>query len=816
MDVVLTLAYFIFTLVVLYHGLSALVWELGTLAYFLTVLLIGKMAWFPFLILVSLAAAIVLILRFEPLRASLTTFLFAYAKKSLPKLSKTEEEALQAGDTWMEEDIFRGRMNWDKMAQGHSRLNEEEQAFLAGETEVLCQMLNEWEINQQGDLPKHVWDYMKEQGFFGLVIPKEYGGRGFSARAHSDIIIKIASRGGAAAVTVMVPNSLGPGELLNYYGTEEQKSHYLPMLARGEEIPCFALTEPGAGSDATSLESEAFVVKKEINGEVVLGLEIPKLEKRWITLAPIATLIGLAVYLRDPQGFLGEEGTEGITCLLIPRDTAHLEIGNRHLPAYQAFMNGTIRGKNLFVPLSAIIGGQKNAGKGWHMLVECLSIGRSISLPALSAASSGLSYLSTGAFANVRRQFHLEIGKFEGVQEKLAEIAGLTYLIHATRLLTAAAVQQHKKPSVASAITKYFTTEFARVVINHSMDVHGGRLVVGGPRNYLLDKYVSIPISITVEGANIMSRNLLIFGQGSIACHPFIRQEFDAIRTDNKAAFKDLIWKHISYFLSNFARALCSSWTQGLFIRSPKRSLKWAYKRLSYLSQVFAFISDLSLMYLGGNLKRKERLSARLADTMSHLYMAFAVLCFVENNKEKQKKEDLIHANWALSYAFYQSEKALLDFCSNFPSKAIGFLLRALVLPWGQRASYPSDRLSQDLAVEMMSNNAYRDYLKEIIFLSKDPKQALEKMEFAFQSLAKNQALYKKVSNLKRIPFSKLKESLAKKVKDGELSQEEMDIIMQTEQYCWDAIQVDEFSFDDVKKKSFSSVIDEVNKTLDQ
>ncbi|EHL30771.1 hypothetical protein LDG_7199 [Legionella drancourtii LLAP12] len=451
-----------------------------------------------------------LIVYMEPLRAKIADFLYKTAGKSVPKLSKTEEEALNAGDTWLEEDIFKGTPDWERLAKVSTALSAEEQAFVDNETQILCSMINEWEISQTRDLPENVWLYLKEHGFFGLVIPKEYGGKGFSARAHSEVVLKIATRSGVAAVTTMVPNSLGPGELINYYGTEEQKNYYLPRLAKGIDIPCFALTEPGAGSDATSIQSDALVVQKEMDGETVLGLNIT-LDKRWITLAPIATLIGLAVNVRDPDGLLQGNGVEGITCVLVPRDTKNLEIGNRHIPAEQPFMNGTIRGKDIFVPITAVIGGQKRLGGGWQMLVECLSIGRSISLPAMGAGSSAVSYLTAGAFARIRRQFNVEIGQFEGVEEKLAEIAGLSYLTNATRLLTVAAVNEHKKPSVASAITKYFNTELARVVINDAMDLHAGRGVVVGPRNYLTGFYQGIPISITVEGANVMSRNLLIF-----------------------------------------------------------------------------------------------------------------------------------------------------------------------------------------------------------------------------------------------------------------------------------------------------------------
>jgi acyl-CoA dehydrogenase len=651
-----------------------------------------------------------------------------------------------------------------------------------------------------------VWTYLKEKGFFGLVIDKAYGGKGFSARAHSDIVLKIASRSSVAAVTVMVPNSLGPGELLQHYGTDEQKDYYLPRLAKGIEVPCFALTEPDAGSDATSIKSEAIVMKRTIAGKSVLGLML-HLNKRWITLSPVATLIGLAVKLKDPDGLLKGVGSEGITCVLIARDTENLEIGHRHLPADQPFMNGTIRGEDIFVPMTQIIGGQAQAGKGWQMLVECLSIGRAISLPALAAASSSVSYVTAGAFARIRRQFSVEIAQFEGVEEKLAEIAGLSYLVNATRLLTLAAVNEHKKPSVASAITKYFNTELARTVVNDAMDVHGGRAVVVGPRNYMTNYYQGIPISITVEGANIMTRNLLIFGQGSMACHPYIRDEFYAIAQEDKAAFRPLIWQHIGYFLQNFAKTVCSAWTGGLLIASPKRSLRRKYQQLERLSYAFAWLSDLSLIYLGGDLKRKERLSARLADGLSYLYMAMAALHYY--TEHETASDEQAHAEWAVTYCLYHAQRSMIMFCNNFPFRPLGLLLRILAFPFGQSIHSPSDKLEHRLAQTMTRNNHYRTGICQSIYLSGDPSQPIDRMEHALQLILKHKDLYDKVRDLKRYTFGSLEDKLAQKVASGELTQEEMEQIMVVEKARWDAIQVDEFTFDSMKKKSFASVIDQ-------
>lgn len=797
MALVLFSLYLIFSLFVLYHALNPITWEIGSVLYLIVATFFVGLSWLPGLLLWASILIIFLILRLPKLEALINDFLYQRASSSIPKLSKTEEEALNAGDTWLEQDIFTGTPNWDKLAAVKTALSEEEKAFLQNETQGLCDLLDEWEIHQSNDLSESVWNYIKEKGFFGLVIAKEYGGKGFSARAHSEIVMKISSRSGVAAVTVMVPNSLGPGELLQHYGTEEQKQYYLPRLAKGIETPCFALTEPEAGSDATSIQSEAIVVKKKIDGQTVLGLNI-SLNKRWITLAPVATLIGLAVNLKDPNGLLKGVGKEGITCVLIARDSEHLEIGNRHIPANQPFMNGSIRGSNIFVPITQIIGGQSQAGCGWQMLVECLSIGRSISLPALGAGSSSIAYLTTGAFARIRQQFNVEIAQFEGVEEKLAEIAGLNYLVNATRLLTLAAVDEKKKPSVASAITKYFNTELARNIIINAMDIHAGRAVIEGPRNYLSNFYKSLPISITVEGANIMSRNLLIFGQGSMACHPFVRKEFYALANQDKASFSHLVWKHMHYFLTNFAKTVCSAWTGGLFIVTPDNALKYEYKRLARLSHAFAWLSDWALIYFGGQLKRKERMSARLADAMSYLYLSMAALHYFSEQETDFAQQT--HARWAVQYCFYHAQKAMISFCQNIPSRFIGGLLRFIAFPWGQSFRYPSDALSHTLAQLMTQNNSYRNCLLQSIYLSGDVKQPVDRMEHTLQAILKHEELYKKMGALRRYKGLQLEEKLAEKVQNKEITQSDMDALMNIEQLRWEAIQVDEFSFDTMQK----------------
>lgn len=785
------LLYWIFTFVVLYRALPLKVWEIGSVVYLVLTLLffgyplhLGIFMWFFVL-------SVLLIMHVDPIREQLSRWFFDFAKKSIPHLSKTEEAALNAGNTWFEASIFRGEPDWEHLKEINAELTDEEQRFLDEETHQLCQLLDEWAISETHDLPSEAWSFLKEKGFWGVVIPKSYGGKGFSARAHSEIVMKLTSRSVSTAVTMMVPNSLGPGELLLHYGTDEQKNEYLPRLAKGEEIPCFALTEPEAGSDATSIKSTAVVVEKVVDGKKMLGLNI-SLNKRWITLAPVATLLGVAVQLVDPDGLLKGVGKEGITCVLIPRHTPHIQVGNRHWPAHQMFMNGTIRGDDIFVPITQIIGGQKNAGMGWEMLVECLSIGRSISLPALSVGAASIAYLTSSAFGRIRRQFRTDVGEFEGIEERLATIGGLSYLINAARLLTLSAVNEGKKPSVASALTKYFNTELARIAVNHAMDIHGGRAVVLGPRNYLSMYYSSIPILVTVEGANIMSRNLLIFGQGSMACHPFIRDELMAIRQDDQHAFHDLVWKHITYFLRQLAKTICLIWTGGFWLTVPDKTYKRAYRQFAQLSATFAWIADLLLISLGGSLKRKERLSARMADALSYLYMGMAVLHDVSH--QEKTDDDMIHAKWALKYSMYHAQQAMLAITQNMPNRFMGILMRCIAFPFGQSMRQPSDADDHGLAQLMMKPNAFRERLKRMVYLSGDPSQPVDRMEHAFSLIVMHQESYQKFGRLQYKTLTDLNGQLDAKVAEGVLTTQDKENILAAEHARWDAIQVDEFA----------------------
>lgn len=634
-------------------------------------------------------------------RQYFTKPLFSWFQKVLPPMSETERDAIDAGTVWWDGELFSGRPDWDKLlAYPKVQLTEEEQAFIDGPTEELCAMVSDWEIGQAMDLPPAAWEHIKTHGFFALIIPKEYGGKGFSAYAHSQVAMKLATRSGDLASTVMVPNSLGPAELLLHYGTDEQRNHYLPRLARGDDIPCFALTGPLAGSDAGAMPDTGVICKGEWEGKETLGLRL-NWEKRYITLGPVATLLGLAFKAHDPDHLLGEEEDLGISLALIPTDTPGVEIGRRHLPLGAAFMNGPNSGKDVFIPLEFLIGGQEMLGKGWMMLMNCLSVGRSISLPAVGTGAAKFTSLVTGQYAQVREQFNVPLSAFEGIQEALARIGGNAWLMDSARMLTANAVDLGEKPSVLSAILKYHLTERGRECISHAMDVHGGKGIIMGPNNYLGRSWQGAPIFITVEGANILSRNLMIFGQGAIRCHPFVLKEMAlAGREDHDQALKEfdgLLMQHIGFAVSNAASTLVLNLGVGQFEKAPGNRLSQGYFRaLNRQAAAFALLADLSMMLLGGELKRRERLSARLGDVLSHMYLASAALKRYHDLDSPDHLEPLFA--WAMEESLGESERALDELLSNFPNKVLGCLLRVIVFPFGRRHTGPSDALDAEVA----------------------------------------------------------------------------------------------------------------------
>ncbi len=634
-------------------------------------------------------------------RQYFTKPLFSWFQKVLPPMSETERDAIDAGTVWWDGELFSGRPDWDRLlAYPKVQLTEEEQAFIDGPTEELCAMVSDWEIGQTMDLPPAAWEHIKTHGFFALIIPKEYGGKGFSAYAHSQVAMKLATRSGDLASTVMVPNSLGPAELLLHYGTDEQRNHYLPRLARGDDIPCFALSGPLAGSDAGAMPDTGVICKGEWQGQETIGLRL-NWEKRYITLGPVATLLGLAFKAYDPDHLLGEEEDLGISLALIPTDTPGVEIGRRHLPLGAAFMNGPNSGKDVFIPLSYLIGGQEMLGKGWMMLMNCLSVGRSISLPAVGTGAAKFTSLVTGQYAQVREQFNVPLSAFEGIQEALARIGGNAWLMDSARMLTANAVDQGEKPSVLSAILKYHLTERGRECIGHAMDVHGGKGIIMGPNNYLGRSWQGAPIFITVEGANILSRNLMIFGQGAIRCHPFVLKEMAlAGREDKDQALKEfdsLLMQHIGFAVSNAASTLVLNLGIGHFEKAPGNRLSQGYFRaLNRQAAAFALLADLSMMLLGGELKRRERLSARLGDVLSHMYLASAALKRYHDLDSPDHLEPLFV--WAMEESLGESERALDELLSNFPNKVLGCLMRVIVFPFGRRHTGPSDALDAEVA----------------------------------------------------------------------------------------------------------------------
>jgi acyl-CoA dehydrogenase len=646
--------------------------------------------------------------------------LLRFYTKILPPLSETERVALESGTVGFEGELFSGRPDWQRLlSQPAPVLTDEEQAFLDGPVEQLCRMVDDWQITHvHADLPPELWDFLKRERFFGMIIPKEYGGLGFSAFAHHRVIQKIASISTVVSSTVGVPNSLGPGELLMHYGTEEQKQHYLPRLADGREVPCFALTGPFAGSDATSIPDYGIVCMGDWNGASVVGVRLT-FDKRYITLAPVATVIGLAFRMYDPDGLIGDTRDIGITLALLPRDTPGVEVGRRHFPLNSPFQNGPVEGREVFIPLSQLIGGEDFAGQGWRMLVECLSVGRAITLPSTASGGAKIGAIATGAYARIRKQFGLSIGRFEGVQEALARIAGKAYAISALAQATAAAVDRGEKPAVPSAIAKYHCTEMGRDVVIDAMDVHGGKGIVLGPRNYLGRAWQATPISITVEGANIMTRSLMIFGQGAILCHPWVLKEMKAAMLPDQAQrleeFDRNLFGHIGFALSNAVRSLWFGLTAARIGKAPGDGYtRRYYRKLNRYSAVLALCADTSMLLLGGKLKFKESLSGRLGDVLSHLYIASAMLKRYEDEGRPVGDRPLLA--WAFHDSVHRMETSLSAALRNFPIRPVGWLLWLLVFPLGRRAQAPSDRLGHKAASLLMSPNDARDRLAEGVF----------------------------------------------------------------------------------------------------
>ncbi|MDA0992127.1 MAG: acyl-CoA dehydrogenase [Proteobacteria bacterium] len=670
-------------------------------------------------------------------REKLTRPALAMYRTMLPSMSDTEREALEAGNTWWDGQLFSGMPDWDQlMSFPAPKLSDEEQAFIDGPCETLCSMLDDWDIShERADMPPAVWEYIKKHKFFAMIIPKRYGGLEFSAYANAMVIAKLASRNTTASSTVGVPNSLGPAELLLHYGTEEQKDRWLPGLASGKEIPCFALTSPQAGSDAAALIDSGIVCKGNWEGQETIGIRL-NWDKRYITLAPVATVLGLAFKLYDPDHLIGDQDDYGITAALIPTNLPGVSIGRRHHPLDIVFQNGPTSGKDVFVPLDSIIGGPEMAGKGWKMLVELLSVGRAITLPSTAAGGGQAAAYATGAYAQIRRQFNLPIAKFEGVAEALARIAGHTYIMNAAVSVTAGAIDQGEKPAVPSAILKYHCTELGRKVANDTMDIHGGKAIMMGPKNYVGRNYMATPIAITVEGANILTRSLIIFGQGAMRCHPFVLRELQAAQDEDSERglleFDDALFSHIGYAISNTARAFFLALTHAKFSNVPLNTpTRRYYQNVNRYSAAFALATDFAMLTLGGKLKIKELLSARLGDVLSCMYLASTVLKHFEN--QGRRATDIPLVEWSVRTLMYHAQEQLHSFLRNFPNRPVAFLLRCVIFPRGRTYSAPSDDLGQKIVSLITETGEARQRLSEQAFKGLEPGSPLGLLQEALE-----------------------------------------------------------------------------------
>ncbi len=727
-------------------------------------------------------------------RNTLTRPIFRWARKALPTMSETEREALEAGDVWWDAELFSGNPDWAKL-RGTSApaLSEEERAFFDGPVAELCAMLDDWKISWElKDLPPEVWAFLKKHKFFGMIIPKSDGGLGFSAYAHSEVVRKISTYSVTAAVTVMVPNSLGPGELLHQFGTEEQRKYWLPRLAAGEEIPCFGLTSPEAGSDAASMIDTGVICRGEGASGNELGIRL-NWHKRYITLGPVATVLGLAFKLEDPDHLLGNREDLGITVALVPTNLKGVEIGRRHLPALQVFQNGPNWGHDVFIPIDHVIGGEAQIGKGWKMLMSALAAGRGISLPSLSAAGAAFTAHTTGAYARVRQQFNIAIGKFEGVQERLAALAGNAYLLDGARRLTCAGLDEGRKLAVVSAILKSHATDRLRDSVNDAMDVHAGKAVIEGPLNYLGSLYRAVPVGITVEGANILTRNLIIFGQGAIRCHPYLLAEMTALeKADRKAAlaeFDKAFWSHVAHSVATLGRAWARAWTGGATSPAPDMPrLARHYKALGRYAAGFALTADIALLTLGGALKRKEMLSARLGDILSELYLLSAVLKRWED--EGRHDEDLPIVDYCCERGYATIERRFAGIFANLPSRGMAWLLKVIVLPLGARAKGPSDRLARTCAELLLEPSATRDRLTPDINRG-NGANGVGLLEAAFRLSVETEPLQKKI---KQARIRDISEALAA----GVLTNEEAERLGEAAAAVRAVVAVDDFAPSDL------------------
>ncbi|WP_300756535.1 acyl-CoA dehydrogenase [Janthinobacterium sp.] len=757
--------------------------------------------------IVLIVLCLIALFAIAPLRRALITpHVLALFKRILPSMSDTERDALEAGTTWWDADLFSGQPDWPKLlAHSGPKLTAEERHFLDHDVDQLCDMVDDWDTQQGLDLPPQAWSYIKQQGFLGMIIPKQYGGKEFSAYMHSQVVMKLSTRCSALAVTVMVPNSLGPAELLLHYGTEEQKNHYLPRLAAGLEIPCFALTSPYAGSDAAAIPDHGVVCMGEHEGRTTVGIRL-SWNKRYITLAPVATLLGLAFNTSDPDRLLSDDAAPGITCALIPASHNGVVIGRRHHPLNAVFQNGPTSGKDVFIPIEWVIGGKAQVGKGWRMLMECLAAGRAISLPSSSVGMAKMAVRGTSAYAAVRRQFNMPIGKFEGVQEALTRMGANLYLMDAARRLSARAVDLGEKPAVISAIVKYHVTERGRALVNDGMDILGGKGICIGPNNFLANAYQQIPIAITVEGANILTRSLIIFGQGAIRAHPYVLKEMAAVKeTDHRKALQDFdqaFFGHVGFVFGNIARGLwygLGGWRLAAAPDAGAPELAPYYRAVTRLSTAFAVMTDMAMFVLGGELKRRERISARLGDVLSQLYLGSAVLKRYEDDGRPQA--DLPYVHWALQDTLLKAQQGLSGVLDNFPARGLAVVLRAWLFPFGLPHRPPSDELGSEVTQAMQTPGADRERLLADCYVANDAGDPLARGEMALDLLSQVVDIEKRLKDtpqgaaLRHLPqsVSAMQEWLSAAAAAGSISCQEHNTLLEFTRLVDAAIQVNDF-----------------------
>jgi acyl-CoA dehydrogenase len=803
---ILTLLYLTAVLYLAYRRLPLIVYTITFTVLLIAYTLLGAPAgtWKGVL---WVLLAVLWLLNIRPLRKALITrpFMKSYLRVS-PTMSQTEREALEAGTVWWDGELFTGAPKFEKLlAAATPKLSPAEQAFLDGPCEELCRMVDDFDVtHRRGDLPPAVWDFLKSKGFFAMIIQNKYGGLEFSAYAHSCVLTKLASRSATLFSTVAVPNSLGPAELLQHYGTEEQKNYYLPRLARGEEIPCFALTGPRAGSDAGSIPDTGVVCRGTWQGRETLGVRL-NFSKRYITLAPVATVIGLAFRMFDPQKLLGDTADIGITCALLPRNLPGMTIGRRHFPLNVPFQNGPVEGKDVFVPLDAIIGGPKMAGQGWRMLVEQLSVGRCISLPSSATGGSKAAVFAAGAYTRIRRQFNMPVGKFEGVEAVIARMVGMTYTMDAARSVTAGAIDGGERPSVPSAMLKYHVTEMGRRVANDVMDVHGGKGICLGPRNYLGRGYQAVPIAITVEGANILTRSLIIFGQGAIRCHPFVLKEMNAARDPDRRRgvdeFDRALFGHVGFSISNAVRSFVMALTGARFARVPVQGpIRRYYQHIVRFSASFALAVDLALLTLGGYLKKKENLSARLGDVLSCMYLASMVLKHYENQGRPAEDQPIVE--WACRSLLYQAQEQLHGFLRNFPNAFIAATLRACIFPRGLTYSAPSDRLGGVIGDLVLAPSQSRDRLCQYVYRTIEPGNPLGLLHEALVMALAAEPIEKKIRvegvRTGRVTALDLPGQITQAAAAGIISETEAAMLREYDRKVMDIVHVDDFAPDEL------------------